>query len=98
MALSTSYKIGFIGLGAMGTPMAQNLAKSLPEGDRVCIFDVSQAVMDDLQSTDPDRYFKATDAKQIAELNVCMSLHTRLSPQLQALTTQMIGHRDLDGS
>lgn len=34
---------GFIGLGAMGLPMAQNLRNALPETDKLTVFDVNPA-------------------------------------------------------
>merc|ERR1711939_1286405 len=37
---------GFIGLGAMGYPMAKNLRAKIPEGDTMTVFDVNQTALD----------------------------------------------------
>jgi 3-hydroxyisobutyrate dehydrogenase-like beta-hydroxyacid dehydrogenase len=38
--------IGFVGLGSMGSRMARNLARKLPRGQRLVVFDVSQSAVD----------------------------------------------------
>uniref|UniRef100_L2FR65 Cytochrome p450 n=1 Tax=Colletotrichum fructicola (strain Nara gc5) TaxID=1213859 RepID=L2FR65_COLFN len=39
------HRLGFIGLGAMGAPMASNLAAKLAKDYKICIYDVSQEAM-----------------------------------------------------
>ena len=40
--------IGFIGLGTMGSPMARHMFQSLPEGDAMVLYDLSDAKVKDL--------------------------------------------------
>lgn len=62
--------IGFIGLGAMGLPMARHLANKLPPETRIHVFDVAQEVMDKLCSEFPKKVFKSASAKEVAQLTV----------------------------
>jgi 3-hydroxyisobutyrate dehydrogenase len=62
--------VGFIGLGAMGKPMATNLAKALPPGSRVYAFDVVDAPVDELCSTFPHMVAKCGSAREAAEQSV----------------------------
>lgn len=59
--------IGFIGLGAMGKPMLTHLANKLPIESRLYVFDVVEAVVDEMVSQFPDRVIKASSAKSVAE-------------------------------
>jgi 3-hydroxyisobutyrate dehydrogenase len=66
--------VGFIGLGAMGKPMAINLAKALPSGSRMYAFDVVEAPVDELCATFPDMVTKCGSAREVAERAVgCLS-------------------------
>lgn len=38
-------KLGFVGLGAMGMPMASNLISKSPEGSTLYIYDISETAM-----------------------------------------------------
>lgn len=62
-------KIGFIGLGNMGLPMAQNLAKA---GFRVTGYDLSSAQMDALQSVGGSRSETAIEAVSAADVVITM--------------------------
>lgn len=62
--------VGFIGLGAMGRPMAGHLANKLPEHTRIYIFDVVQSVVDELCAEFPNKVLKGTSAKDVAEKSV----------------------------
>jgi 3-hydroxyisobutyrate dehydrogenase-like beta-hydroxyacid dehydrogenase len=69
--VSFEYKaVGFIGLGAMGKPMAGHLAKKLPPDTVIYAFDVVQAVVDTLCIEFPKRVIKAANAKEVAEKSV----------------------------
>lgn len=69
---STEYKsIGFVGLGAMGRPMATHLAKKLPDSTRIYVFDVAQSVVDDFVNEYPNKVFKGESAKDVADKSVC---------------------------
>ncbi|KAI1638625.1 3-hydroxyisobutyrate dehydrogenase [Biscogniauxia mediterranea] len=69
MADSTSLptSIGFIGLGAMGKPMVNNLVKNLPAGSRVFVHDVVEASMEELRASYPSMIVKSTNAKEVTE-------------------------------
>lgn len=62
--------VGFIGLGAMGKPMAGHLAKKLPPDTVIYVFDVMQAAVDELRSEFPGRVVKSANAKEVAEKSV----------------------------
>ncbi|KAI1084509.1 NAD binding domain of 6-phosphogluconate dehydrogenase-domain-containing protein [Whalleya microplaca] len=59
--------IGFIGLGAMGKPMVVNLVKSLPPRAQVFIYDLVEALVDELVISFPSVIVKSAHAKQVAE-------------------------------
>ncbi len=62
--------IGFIGLGAMGFPMAQNLAKKLPSSTQLHVFDVANDAMERLSEESGDRVSACHSAKEVAEKSV----------------------------
>ncbi|KAK3312717.1 NAD binding domain of 6-phosphogluconate dehydrogenase-domain-containing protein [Apodospora peruviana] len=53
MDMDKPLNVGFIGLGAMGLPMAANLATKLPTGSRLFVFDVSKAAMEAFTKSHP---------------------------------------------
>jgi 3-hydroxyisobutyrate dehydrogenase len=59
--------VGFIGLGLMGKPMVENLAKKLPPGSRIHVHDVVTAVVDELCASYPDTVSRCTSAKEVTE-------------------------------
>ncbi|KAJ9205930.1 hypothetical protein DTO164E3_1183 [Paecilomyces variotii] len=59
--------VGFIGLGAMGTPMVRQLAEKLPKEARIHVFDVVESAVDEICSRYPNRVFKGVSAKDVAE-------------------------------
>ncbi|KAF2648628.1 hypothetical protein K491DRAFT_722399 [Lophiostoma macrostomum CBS 122681] len=65
--LSDFKTLGFIGLGAMGKPMVIHLANKLPPESRIFVFDVVEAVVDEVCSQFPDRVSKGSSAKNVAE-------------------------------
>jgi 3-hydroxyisobutyrate dehydrogenase-like beta-hydroxyacid dehydrogenase len=65
--------LGFIGLGAMGKPMVTHLANKLPAGSQIYVYDVVEAVVDEMVSNFPERVYKASSAKNVAEQVVCTS-------------------------
>ncbi|KAI8673119.1 Lactamase-B domain-containing protein [Fusarium sp. Ph1] len=64
---SPATSVGFIGLGAMGKPMVINLAKKLPKGSQIHIYDIVTAVVDETAALFPDSIFKCASAKEVAE-------------------------------
>lgn len=62
--------IGFIGLGAMGKPMAVNLAKKVPPGSHIYVHDVVDTAADDLYDLFPNTIVKCSNAREVAEKSV----------------------------
>ncbi|KIW64081.1 3-hydroxyisobutyrate dehydrogenase [Phialophora macrospora] len=59
---------GFIGLGAMGYPMAKNLRAKMPEGDTLTIFDLNAASLEQFtQEATPSRVVVAKTPREVAE-------------------------------
>jgi 3-hydroxyisobutyrate dehydrogenase-like beta-hydroxyacid dehydrogenase len=69
--LTTFNTVGFIGLGAMGKPMLEHLAKKLPEESRLWVYDVVEQVLDEVCAAFPDRVFRGTSAAEVAQRSVC---------------------------
>ncbi|EXJ55551.1 3-hydroxyisobutyrate dehydrogenase [Cladophialophora yegresii CBS 114405] len=59
---------GFIGLGAMGYPMAKNLRAKIPEGDVLTIFDLNKASLEQFtQEATPSGVVVAKSPREVAE-------------------------------
>jgi len=59
---------GFIGLGAMGYPMAKNLRAKIPEGDTLTIFDLNSASVEKFsQEATPSGVVVAKSPREVAE-------------------------------
>jgi len=52
--MNSPIDLGFIGLGAMGFPMASNLIKKSAKGSRIFIYDVFEASMTKFAANFPD--------------------------------------------
>jgi 3-hydroxyisobutyrate dehydrogenase len=63
--ISTSY--GFVGLGLMGLPMCKNLAKKIPSGNRIRVFDLNEAAINELSQEYPDVIVKCSSAAEVSE-------------------------------
>ncbi|EEP78434.1 predicted protein [Uncinocarpus reesii 1704] len=59
--------LGFIGIGAMGRPMVENLAKKLPANSIISIYDVSEQVLDDVVAGNGGKIVKCLSARAVAE-------------------------------
>jgi 3-hydroxyisobutyrate dehydrogenase-like beta-hydroxyacid dehydrogenase len=59
--------LGFIGLGAMGSPMARHLATKLPSESRIWVYDVAEHLLDDICAAFPGRVVKGDNAKHVAQ-------------------------------
>ena len=62
--------IGFIGLGAMGSPMAGHLAAKLPEETHIFVFDVVQSLVDQLCQQYSDKVSACSNAREVADRSV----------------------------
>ncbi|CAG9984540.1 unnamed protein product [Clonostachys byssicola] len=67
MAPLLDIRLGFIGLGAMGQPMARRLLDALPATGELAVYDVATAAIDELVSSYPGRVYKASSPRQVAE-------------------------------
>lgn len=62
--------VGFIGLGAMGYPMAKNLTMRLPESAKVFVFDISAEAVEQLSSKMGSKVHACQNARDVAEKSV----------------------------
>ena len=74
MDLSKISGLGFVGLGAMGLPMAGHLASKLPESIQIFVFDINQASVDQLCNDYPMRVLRCSSAKEVADKSVFINL------------------------
>ncbi|NQU15774.1 MAG: NAD(P)-dependent oxidoreductase [Desulfobacteraceae bacterium] len=72
-------KIGFIGTGEMGFPMAKNLIES---GYEVFVFDINKAAMDELAKLGAS---KGASIKQIGEFSDSVIVMVRTTEQVEAV-------------
>lgn len=63
MAELSDRSISLIGLGAMGFPMAQNLAKKLPDSTKLFVYDLNQQAVEQLSTEFPHKVVKAKSAR-----------------------------------
>lgn len=69
-------KLGWVGLGAMGFPMADNLLRRIPTLDTLYIYDVDQRAIDHFmvksarESAREDRVVVAKSAREVSEKSV----------------------------
>ena len=75
MELSKISGLGFVGLGAMGLPMAGHLAAKLPENVHLYVHDVNQSAMEELYKKSPDRTTKCSSAKEVADKSVSQAAY-----------------------
>ncbi|KAL5118801.1 hypothetical protein ACEQ8H_003304 [Pleosporales sp. CAS-2024a] len=75
--MASSYgfeKLGFIGLGAMGKPMVSHLAAKLPLDSRIWVYDVIEAVVDELCNEFPGRLVKAANPREVAQQDTILTM------------------------
>ena len=88
-------QIGFIGLGAMGMPMARHLATKLPPERHIYVFDVAQLLVDQLCAEFPNKVFKSENAREVAIKTVWQYFRSYSA----SLTDSVIlGHYNINGS
>lgn len=78
--------IGFVGIGAMGTPMAGNLARA---GYKLMVYDLDAARVTALAGTDG-----VTVAKNLAELGAAANIIITMLPDGKAVRTALCGKDD----
>lgn len=70
MSVTNYRNVGFIGLGNMGYPMVQNLAKKLPDATKVIIFDLNAQAMETLKTEYPSKIMKGKNAQEVFRQSV----------------------------
>ena len=64
MVAKKSQTIGFIGLGAMGLPMAQNVARKSPL-EELIVFDLNTQAVEQLLAEFPTKTDKGSNARDV---------------------------------
>ena len=59
--------VGFVGLGAMGLPMAGHLAAKLPDETCIYVFDIVKSLVDQLCEKYPSKITRCASAKDVAK-------------------------------
>ncbi|KIW98539.1 uncharacterized protein Z519_00200 [Cladophialophora bantiana CBS 173.52] len=67
MDLSKISGLGFVGLGAMGLPMAGHLAAKLPDNVHIYAYDINTSSMEHLHNDYPNRVTKCSGVKEVAD-------------------------------
>lgn len=65
--------VGFIGLGTMGYPMAQNLARKLPETTRITVYDVNTRAIDGIVAEFPGKVVAGKSGHDVFSQSVSSS-------------------------
>lgn len=66
--------VGFIGLGAMGKHMAQQLATKLPVESRIYIYDIVDASMEAFVAANPSgKVIACKSPRDVAKNSVCIT-------------------------
>lgn len=68
--MSEYTSLGFIGLGAMGKPMAEQLAKKLPSTTKMIVYDVIESAVKELAEKYPGMVIAGTSPKDVTENSV----------------------------
>jgi 6-phosphogluconate dehydrogenase (decarboxylating) len=91
-------KLGFVGLGAMGLPMASNLISKSPEGSVLFIYDISTEITKQLADKHKDSVEMCKSAREVAQRAVSDSCNShfasyRISHELIAHTFHHVARR-----
>lgn len=72
--------LGFIGLGAMGYLMAEQLMRKLPSTSKIYVFDIAPSVTKQLSSESGGKIFPCSSAQEVAEKSVgpLSNIYTKL--------------------
>lgn len=70
MAADIPKNIGWVGLGIMGYPMADNLLKKLSPDTHFHVYDVSHESIDRFVGGDVDRVHPCASSKEVADKSV----------------------------
>lgn len=62
--------VGFIGLGTMGFPMAENLISKLPQESKMFVYDVSAESVDTFKAKFPEAVVPCSSAREVTEQSV----------------------------
>ncbi|KAL2782942.1 NAD binding domain of 6-phosphogluconate dehydrogenase-domain-containing protein [Aspergillus keveii] len=65
MTTTDTKTFGLVGLGAMGYPMAQNLARKAPDTAKLVVYDLSTKAIEDLYAEYPEKVVKGESAEDV---------------------------------
>ena len=63
-------KLGFVGLGAMGLPMAENLISKAAHGSKLYVYDISEDAMTQLAETHPGVVVVCQSPREVSQNTV----------------------------
>lgn len=63
--------VGWIGLGLMGLPMAQNLLRKMDKSTNFYVYDVIQESIDEFVKAGDGRVKACSSSKEVADKSVC---------------------------
>lgn len=66
--------VGFVGLGTMGLPMADNLITKLPAGSKIFVYDIFADSVNRFKAQHPDSVVPCASAKEVTENAVSLLL------------------------
>ena len=69
-------RIGWVGLGLMGLPMATNLLKKTDADTQFFVYDLIQESIDKLVKYGNGRVKACTSSKEVADQSVCLSIYS----------------------
>lgn len=68
--MNRPFKLGFVGLGAMGFPMASNLISRAAHGSKIFVYDISESVMRQLAEAHPGLVVTCDSPGQVSRCTV----------------------------
>ena len=68
--MMTAANVGFVGLGAMGLPMARQLAMKLSDAGHLYVFDIAEALVKEISEEYPAKVTGCHSAREVAEKSV----------------------------
>lgn len=87
---------GFIGLGAMGFPMALNLSKKAPGPKTINIYDVNADSLKRATAAAVDCFNICSSAKEVAEKSVRISIFCLFAVQCYSSYVASVRHDQMD--
>lgn len=80
-------ELGFVGLGAMGLPMASNLISKAAKGSTLHVYDISESSMAALAKAHPEVVFTCGSPREVSRKSVSCR-HSTLSIKIKSWPIQ----------